>query len=270
MANSGLPDSEVRTCTVDPHNSDIVYAGTGGSGVFKSINGGNSWSAINNGLANLWVSVLVIEPQDPATIYAANDVDPGAGVFKTIDGGASWSKVTDITTRWTFALAIDPNNSQIVYAATLDGVSKSTNGAVTWNDSSAGLPRIGVYAIAIDPENHDTLYAGTTNAPGGGLFKRTDAGNNWKKIGAGLLPTPIRAIVLDPRNPRTIYLATWYQGIYTSGDGGLTWTEMNSGLDNPYVRAVVIKPGDSSLIYAGTLGSGVFVTGAITPPRRRP
>lgn len=72
---------------MDPSTSSTLYAGTGGVVVFKSINGGSSWNAVNTGLTNLTIRALVIDPSVPTTLYAGTN---GRGVYKSIDGAATW------------------------------------------------------------------------------------------------------------------------------------------------------------------------------------
>ena len=85
----------VTALAVDPQTPSIIYAGTSGGGVFKSADGGGSWSAINTGLSNLYVADLVIDPQTPTTLYLITDTCwcPDTGAFQTTDGGATWSAI---------------------------------------------------------------------------------------------------------------------------------------------------------------------------------
>jgi len=71
----------------DPVDPQVIYAGSFGSGVFKSTDGGLNWSSVNNGLTNLYVSSMAINPQNPSTIYAGTY---RGQVYKTNDGGNSW------------------------------------------------------------------------------------------------------------------------------------------------------------------------------------
>src|SRR5262245_23214816 len=85
----GPSGGNVSAVAIDPQTPNTVYAGTSSGGVFKSINGGRSWTAVNSGLTNLDVRVLAIDPHHPATLYTGT---AGIGrLFKSVNGGESWS-----------------------------------------------------------------------------------------------------------------------------------------------------------------------------------
>jgi photosystem II stability/assembly factor-like uncharacterized protein len=147
----------IYALAVDPTTPTTLYAGTYGGGVFKSTDGGATWSAVNTGLTNKSVWALAIDPTAPNTLYAGTY----GGVFKSTNGGASWSAVNSgLTNTAVFALAIDPTDSNTLYAGTYGGgVFKSINGGTTWSATGAGPTN--VLALAIDPSTPTTLYAGT-------------------------------------------------------------------------------------------------------------
>ena len=114
-----------------------MFAGSVGGGIFKTTDGGASWAPVDDFMANLAVSALVMQPGAPATIYAGtgegffnSDGLRGAGVFKTTDGGTTWQHLaaTD-NSDWFYVnrLAVSPDGLAIV-AATRTGIFSSTNG----------------------------------------------------------------------------------------------------------------------------------------------
>ncbi len=112
-----LANMPVRTLAIDPQTPSTIYTGTDG-GLFKSTDGGASWSASNNGLTNTHISALAIGPETPSTIYAGID----GGVFKSTDGGASWSASNNgLTNTHISALAIGPETPSTIYAGTIGG-----------------------------------------------------------------------------------------------------------------------------------------------------
>jgi photosystem II stability/assembly factor-like uncharacterized protein len=111
---------------IDPTNPQVLYAGTDGDGVFKTTDGGASWSAASSGLTYFYILSLAIDPTNPQVLYAGTD---GCGVFKTTDGGSSWSEASSgLANSNVLSLAIDPSNPQLLYAGTDGGVFKTTNG----------------------------------------------------------------------------------------------------------------------------------------------
>jgi len=239
----------IQALAIDPQTPATLYAGTYGGGVFKSSNGGGSWSAVNTGLTNTNVHALAIDPQTPATLYAGTD---RGGVFKSSNGGGSWSAVNTGLTRTTvYALTIDP---QTLYAGTDGGVFKSGNGGGSWSAINSGLTNINIRALAIDPQTPATLYTGTY---GGGVFKSSNGGGSWSAINTGLTNTEIFALAIDSQTPATLYAGTG-GGVFKSSNDGGSWSAINSGLTNTQVFAFAIDPQTPATLYAGTYGGGVF------------
>jgi photosystem II stability/assembly factor-like uncharacterized protein len=158
-------------------NPITIYAGTeepsgaARSDVFKSVDGGASWTA--TGLRRV-AYFLEIDPAMPTTVYAGArrvNHELSRGVFKSTNAGTSWELlgglVDDVA-----ALAIDPVSTNTLYAGTAAGLYKSTDAGASWSATPMASP---VSSVAIDPLNPQTLYAGTEN----GVYKSTDAGTSW-------------------------------------------------------------------------------------------
>lgn len=154
-----------------------------------------------------------------------------------------------------FALAIDPGNTQTVYAGSYGGVFKSSNGGALWTPANAGITSSYAQALAIDPSNSQTLFVGTM---GGGVFKSLDAGASWTPASSGLTDKNLTSIVIDPGNGQTVYAGTQAGGVFTSLDGGSTWTATSNGLTNLAVSALAVDPVHRQTLYAGSNGGGVF------------
>jgi hypothetical protein len=115
--NAGLTDLSINALAIDPSAPATLYAGTLLGSVFKSMNGGQSWTAVNSGLTGSIVEALVVDSSGPATLY----VGTFGGVFKSVDGGGSWTsdeRRPDSST--VNALAIDPSTGTL-YAGTVGG-----------------------------------------------------------------------------------------------------------------------------------------------------
>jgi photosystem II stability/assembly factor-like uncharacterized protein len=182
----------VMALAIDPAHPATLYAGIddgsatpfvvpsapGSSGLFKSTDGGASWS--NTGFTNSAVNLLAINPSNSKIIYAGTEehysVPKGfQGLFKSTDGGISWVAInnglagvieTHLTS--TTALIFDPANSNILYLGTSNGgVFRSVDGGADWSPFNDGLTNLQIRALAVAPGTTHTVYAGTS----GGVFK---------------------------------------------------------------------------------------------------
>ncbi|MDR2161456.1 MAG: hypothetical protein LBO77_04870 [Desulfovibrio sp.] len=242
---------------VSPLNSKELYAAYDGGGIFKSVDGGNSWQAINDGLPNLNVRCIVISPKDPNLLY----IGIQDGVAISTNGGKRWHLSSGFKRSVNVnCIAIDPKNPQFMYAGTGGaGVFKSGNGGVSWVDRNQGLSSLSILALHIDPENPDIVLAGAyhpatptdfyVGEASGGAFRTTDGGRTWE--GTELLNITIFSFVADALYPGAVYAGAW-GGAYRSADGGASWSDINSGLNNPFLHAIRILPVRPPVILAGT------------------
>ena len=257
----------VLSLAIDPITPTTIYAGTT-YGVFKSIDGGESWSDSSAGLpVGKRVTALAIDPLTPTIIYAGTD-----DVFRSTNGGADWSLAgSDLPS--VHVLGIDPKTPTTLYAGTSFGVYRSMDSGGEWKMTSTGLPidsnrphpAMYVYALAIDSVTPTTLYAGTGY---GGLFKSTDQGENWSPANTGLPYYQVGILVIDPKTPTTLYAGMGY-GLSRSTNGGNNWSPVNTGLDLddrnvhngvniPAVNALAIDPATPTTLFAGQPRAGVF------------
>ena len=261
--NSGM-NYNVLSLAVDPANSQTLYAGTQGGGVFKTTNGGTSWTAVNSGItitpgpSDTRIHFLAIDPNNSQTIYAGahdNSVSgPSGGVlYKTTNGGQTWTAATTgMTATEVMSLAIDPSNSQTVYAVAGPGLVKSTNGGASWTEFSNGITS-GTVSLAIDPTNTQTLYVGTN----GGVFKTTTGGATWTAANNGITGTWVNFFAIDPTNSQTVY-AGMSNGIFKSINGGTSWTSTTSGVAGTNIQSLTFDPLNSQTVYVGVVGRGTF------------
>ena len=271
--NIGPGSDYVRVVRIDPVTPSTLYAGMvfeGGhypvGGVFKSIDGGHTWSNSSMGMpTNPNIYSLVIDPKTPSTLYAGNF---DGGVYKSVDSGATWAATMSppLSNPKVYSLAIDPKTTSTVYVG-MDGAGlyKSIDGGGTWNAASTGMPaNPSIYTIAVDPNTPSTVYAGLD---GYGVYKSTDSGAHWSAASRGLpADADIAAIAINPVTPSTLYAATeeisgttagW---VYISTDSGSTWSPVSTGLPVTAcgLHALAIDPVTTSTVYAGEFGCGVY------------
>src|SRR5207247_1392343 len=215
-----------------------IFAATG-SGVFKSTDGGESWSST---LTNDSAQIVAIAPTSPPTIYVA-----GHGMYKSTDRGISWKAINiGLENQYgpinVLALAVDPTNAAIVYAAgpditdpsvTYKAIYKTTDGGESWSITKYSiLPYAVHHTLTIDPVNPNVIYAGTQR----GVFKST-SGGSWSALNDGLTNLGINALVIDPHNPDILCAGT-DGGVFKSSSSGASWKAMNKGLHGINVSSV--------------------------------
>ena len=268
-----------------PADNNTFWVGAAAGGVWKTTDGGSTWSVLNNGTAVLGVSDILI-PDDYATsqtIYiATGDRDHwdnnSVGVLKSTDGGATWNS-TGLTYsvangKMVNKLLIDPNNNQIILAATKDGVYKTTDGGTTWNTLLTSQRFID---LEYKPGNFNTLYGGTRY--GGEIWRSTDGGTTWTNI----INTNGERVELavSPDNPSIVYALIaasddGLEGVYKSTDSGasfslaynsknlLGWNASgnDSGGQGWYDLSLTVNPADADMVFVGGVNTWKSTDGA--------
>jgi len=244
---------------VAPSDPNVIYVGTGespvrgvttshGDGVYKSTDGGATWTHI--GLEKTsQIAKVVVDPKNADIVYVAAQGSPWTataerGIYRSTDGGNTWKRVlfVDENTGASF-LTLDPHNPQVLYASMWDhrrkpwtvssggpgsGLYKTTDGGETWVELTKGLPDLmGNTAAAVSPANPNRVYA-MIEAVEGGVFRSDDAGASWQRVNSdngirdrGWYYTHIFA---DPKDENTVYVLA--NSTVKSTDGGVTFTEI--------------------------------------------
>lgn len=260
-----------QSVAVSPNfaSDNTVFAGTD-NGVYKSTDGGSSWTQVNNGLTTTDVRSMAISPNFASdnTLFAGTW---GGGLFKSTDGGGNWSSVNNgITSNNIYTVAFSTNYAvdDTVFAgahggADPGGVYKSTDSGANWAEANNGIPNnSNVQAIAFSPNyaNDSQVYVGIYSR---GIYKSTNGGASWVKADS-IGNTNAQSIVMSPDYAvdNTVYAATRSGGVFKSTDGGATWTQINNGITNTNALSIDISPNypvDDTLI-VGTWGGGIFKT----------
>ena len=253
---------------INPLNPQIVYAGMWqrirdienrdvggrGSGVFKSINGGESWTRLEDGLPPQGEDVgrigLAICPDDPDVLYAIYADHPGyfAGIYRSADGGETWVRTNDgniselySSFGWYFGnVRVRPDNCDMAFALG-QTLARTTNGGQTWT-YIANSVHVDHHAMWFHPAQPANILLGND----GGLYRSTNNGNSWSFL-PGLPVNQFYAATVDPQLPNRRYGGTQDQGTMRTLTGGLNdWSEIYGG-DGFYC---LVDPTNSNRIYA--------------------
>lgn len=139
---------------------------------------------------------MEVDPVNSAVVYAGGYENSSAAIYKTTNSGNNWYRLSATgLTGYVYHLAIDPVNTDILYAGTSSGVYRSTDTGTTW--SSTGFSNGQVNAVLLDPADHSNIYAGTNY---NGVYKSTNAGSSWSQINDGLLELSINRLGINPEN----------------------------------------------------------------------
>jgi photosystem II stability/assembly factor-like uncharacterized protein len=240
------------TASLDfPTVNPIQQQYTGGT-CFKSVDSGDTWTTIDNGLSKRTVRCLAIDPKNDSTAYAGVT---GIGICKSTDGGGNWNTINSglpfVGTPT--VLVTDPLQTSTVYAAILSSVFKSTNGGGSWANADTGLFNGPIVALVIDPVDPSILYTALANS---GVFKSTNSGESWVRI---IPSNRVSSLAVDPVTHSTIYVGVRDAAVFRSTDGGSSWFPTGLIPIAASVDRLVIDPATPTTIYTGT-GFGVLKT----------
>jgi len=251
-----------RSCAVTGVSNHplLYYFGSTGGGVWKTQDGGQSWSNISDGFFGGSIGSIEVSKSDPNVIYVGGgektvrgNVSYGYGMWKTEDGGENWAQMGLKKSKHITRVRIDPNDHNIAYASVLGdlyksskerGVFKTVDGGKSWKKVLYANENAGAVDLIIDPNNPRILYATTWNVrrtpyslssggEGSSLWKSMDQGETWTDIKENEgLPEGIwgiSGITVSPINSNRLWsiIENEKGGVYRSDDGGETWKKMN-------------------------------------------
>ena len=212
------PAGTVLSLAPSAYREGVVYAATE-TGVFRSVNGGETWDAAGQGLPAGRITSVAASPWNAETAYATTH----RGLFQTTNGGATWSAIGLHIPL--FEIALSPSSFEILYVSDGEIVYRSDEEGALWTPASGGLPEVLLVAgLTVHPTEPNTVYAATNL----GLVKTTDGGGSWSPSGPDM--GAVREVAVDPKFPNTVYAATGFKGIFKSRDGGATWSPSSEGL----------------------------------------
>lgn len=247
----GPSGGDVRVVAIDPQDKDKVYISTLDGQIYKSPDGGASWSLlVNLNEPQLILDQLMVDANDSKSIYASGHrhKSPG-GFFYSNDGGKSWNESKQLKGESIHSMTQSSFNKKVLTVGTTGGVWISNNSGRDWEKLTSPTTPVNVDSLAIDPRNSSTIYAGTWWR----AYKTTDSGKNWRLIKNGMIDdSDVFAISIDPDNPEHI-VASACSGIYESRNGGDLWAKIQGiPSQSRRTRDILQNPTVKGAIYAAT------------------
>jgi photosystem II stability/assembly factor-like uncharacterized protein len=243
------PDYAFFSILSQPGSPNTMLAGLSVGGVYRSTDGGQTWTS---GLNGTGVLSMANGPASPPVDYASVMQVGSVATYRSDDGGATWSALPALGASPVLALAVDPTSSDVVFgyirlssAGLPAGPYRSTDGGGAWSRLAGGLADDVYTAFAVDPSTPSTVYAGSS---ANGLFRSDDGGESWGAIDQGLGNLQITQIVIDPTDPSRLYAGT-KGGLYRSTDRGGHWSSV--GFHQETFTCLALDPASPSTLYAG-------------------
>ncbi|HEY9385140.1 MAG TPA: hypothetical protein VIP80_16635 [Gemmatimonadales bacterium] len=277
----------IGTIAIDPNNPLVVWVGSGennsqrsvgyGDGVYRSTDGGRSWSNVGLKASN-HIGKILIDPRNSSVVYVSAmgplwSAGGDRGVYKTTDGGKTWTQALK-GDEWTGAydLQFDPRNPDVLYATTyqrarrqwgfIDGgpgsaIWKSSDAGATWFKLTRGLPteEMGKIGLAVSPVNGNVVYAIIEAANrAGGFFRSLDAGQNWERMNPATAGPPFyyHKLYADPKVVDRVY--SMNVQLQVSEDGGRTFRSIQGRSTHVDNHSLWIDPDDNGHLINGNDG----------------
>jgi photosystem II stability/assembly factor-like uncharacterized protein len=257
----------VSAIAVHPTDASTAYLAAAGGGVWKTLDGGQSWAPIGDQLSSLASGALAIDPANPATVlygtgeqHYSSDSLYGDGLFRTVDGGGSWSKIglkADVGS-YIARVGVSPGT---LHVCSERGYVRSIDDGATWTAfSPAGAWCNDLVRSAQAPL---TLFAGFY---GVGVYKSIDDGASWTPLGGGLPTTGFQRVnlAIADSNGDVVYASLIAPsgalfGMYKTANGGTSWSALPSTpnyvcTQGWYDNGMAVSPANPNLVFAG----GVF------------
>jgi len=276
--NMGLKETRhIGRIIIDPANPDVVFVAAIGHlwgsnpdrGVFKTVNGGQTWTKVLYVDENTGANDILMDPKNPQVLFAStyqrqrkawgfNGGGPGSGIYRSPDGGATWTKLTKGLPqgdKGRIGLDLFLGDSRIVYATIEAGGGRGAAGGGGGRGAAGGGGRAAGAGAAAAGEGEAAAAAGGE----GGVYRTTDGGESWERLtGTNPRPSYYSQIRIDPKDKNRIYLLGSNRGFYVSDDGGKNFRDIFSNVHSED-HALWVDPDDPNHLIVGGDG-GVSVS----------
>jgi len=282
----------------DPFNVKRQFIAYTDIGLFRSEDGGVSWTSSTTGVPKEWLNTtywVAFDPQVQGRMWSVNSythdlprpkmwrhnsvLNYKGGVCRSDDGGRTWTKSNagmDETAATHILLdPASPPEARVLYVAGFGrGVYKSSDGGRTWSLKNQGIAQTQPFAWRLARSSNGTLYAVVArrsedgsigNAGDGALYRSTDGAEHWQSVALPEGTNGPNGLAIDPNSPDRLYLAAWARATGVHGDGGGIFLSEDGGkswklvLDKDrHIYDVTIDPADPDILYAAGFESSAW------------
>lgn len=253
------PGVRVVAIAASVNNPAFILITTVRHGILRSIDGGQSWTpaTIDTGQVGFSVSRLAIDPTNSNNVYATCDNFPFPGFYRSTNGGQHFSRTVSFASFGrSNALAIDPNDPNVIYTATRGALQKSVDNGLSFTGIQMG-PFASISDIIVDPHNSVIVYVAgdellSAFPPFSQIVRSTDSGMTFTPIDSGLNDFDVISLALDPGDPSRLFAWTFLGGLFMSGDGGDHWELLDAAeafRRSNHGRTMLINPKKPNQIY---------------------
>src|ERR1051325_10417180 len=242
----------VESIAIDPVNPNVIYAGTWHL-PWKTEDGGKTWHSIKKGVIDdSDVFSIVIDREQPANVF----ISACSGIYRSDSAGELFRKIQGIpySAPRTRMLQMDPQDHNIVYAGTTEGLWKTIDGGATWKHMTGS--NIIINDVLIDPRQPSRVLLATDRS---GVLASDDGGVTFTALNRGFFHRPAAALLVDRNNSNVLYAGVLndkeFGGMFVSRDAGQTWKQNSDGLDGRDV--FVLRQAADNTLVAGT-DHGIF------------
>jgi photosystem II stability/assembly factor-like uncharacterized protein len=281
-----IMSGRISDVAIHPLKRHTWYVAAGSGGVWKTENGGTTWTPIFDAQGSYSIGCVSLDPSNPETVWvgtgenvSGRHVGFGDGVYKSLNGGKTWANMGLPKSEHIGRILVDPRNSDVVFVAAEGplwsaggerGLYKTSDGGKTWTLALKISDDAGVTSAEFDPANPDILYAAAYQrrrsvaafmggGPESGIHKSADAGKTWRKLTVGLPSGDMGKIGLavSPMDPRVVYATVEARpeerGFFRSTDRGESWEKrspyISGGTGPHYYQEIFADPNIFDRVY---------------------
>jgi photosystem II stability/assembly factor-like uncharacterized protein len=253
---STLHTGEISDAVIDPNNANILYIAVRFDRIYKTTNGGTTWTGLAagpTGLAAEWLRLAIGKSGASGSNHICAKQD--GTIYRSTNGGTSWTTLSGSHggapyTEWTNMVAVAPDNDNIIFAGGV-GAERTINAGATWTGFSGSLLHGDYHRAVFAPSNPNIVY----HCSDGGVFRSTTKGSAWEKTSDGLVVTQFYDVNAWQKYSTVLGGGTQDNGTNVT-TGGLTWRGI-LGNDGGYL---VIHPTDPHIMYAETQDTDLHKT----------